>query len=277
MNEMTAVNAIGQDSGAARPAFTLPFIIEPYSREISPQDTMNAPGGERYYFGTGLSALQCIVSILAARAGQPGGAQSPENILDFGCGFGRVARYLRAAFCDASIDVTDIDHAGVEFCASKLACNAIDKLPAAAKYDLIWVGSVFTHLPPVASKRLLHQLKASLRPNGVLIITSQGRFSFERSKTNDPHANYRISRDLIEQITRDYAVYDYGFANYAKQTDYGVAIAKPQWFAEHVCDSNCFQIGLLERGWDCHQDVLAFIRKPLLEAMKPAFYNVGKP
>jgi trans-aconitate methyltransferase len=86
------------------------------------------------------------------------------KILDFGCGAGRVTRWLCAAFPEAEISVTDLRETDLEFCAKNfrvtpwLSGTEIDALQAPDRYDLIWVGSVLTHLSAAKSLNLLNKL-----------------------------------------------------------------------------------------------------------------------
>ena len=42
-----------------------------------------------------------------------------ESILDFGCGFGRVLRMLKAAYPEARLTAADVKREGVDFCARR--------------------------------------------------------------------------------------------------------------------------------------------------------------
>ena len=72
------------------------------SRVVSRQDEMWAidAGG---YFAVGRSALECVLTALLHSR-----LPIATSILDFGCGHGRVARDLRAAFPDAAITFSDV-------------------------------------------------------------------------------------------------------------------------------------------------------------------------
>ena len=63
-------------------------------RDIADKDTMFG-GNRQHYFGVGRSAIMSILSAMTLRTAYLGGEQLPQTILDFGAGYGRVARYLR--------------------------------------------------------------------------------------------------------------------------------------------------------------------------------------
>ena len=102
---------------------------------------------------------------------------SVATILDFACGGGRVMRYLRAEFPEAEITGTDLYVAGLEFCAEAFGAKPIpgqldlDDLELEGPFDLIWVGSLFTHLGNDDWDRMLAMFQETLSPGGVLVFT----------------------------------------------------------------------------------------------------------
>jgi SAM-dependent methyltransferase len=149
------------------------LAIEPIT-DIAPSDQM-FQGNHRHYFGVGRSALLAIASAFTARTQFNNSEGHPQSILDYGCGHGRVARFIRAAFPPARLEVTDYSHDGVTWCIDHLGCHDMGEGIPSDYYDLIWVGSVFTHLPQHKAVSLIANLKASLRPFGILIYTTHGR------------------------------------------------------------------------------------------------------
>src|SRR5436309_14349941 len=103
----------------------------------------------KYYFEYGETAVRLIRLAMDAT----GTGQVPtHNVLDFPSGHGRVLRTLKAAFPRARLTACDIDHDAVDFCAETFGAEPIysDEDPRAielpGQYDLIWCGSLFTHL-----------------------------------------------------------------------------------------------------------------------------------
>jgi SAM-dependent methyltransferase len=99
------------------------------------------------YFLSGYSALFCIRKAL-----DKAGKKSVASILDFACGHGRVLRSLAADFPKARLVALDTNKAGVDFCAKVFGAKPVysnidfSNLSFDGKFDLIWVGSLFTHL-----------------------------------------------------------------------------------------------------------------------------------
>jgi SAM-dependent methyltransferase len=228
---------------------------------ISPADMMHVEGWKSHYFSVGRSALRAILAGSFARVQYPGADTPIDTILDFGCGHGRVARFLRAGFPEARIDVTDYDPGAVAWCVEHFGCKGITE-PAPDSYDLIWLGSVFTHLPGSVADTLLAQVSQALKPNGIILFSIQGRYvrTVQRGRPG-----YGLSADIIGQICDEAEASGYGYADYPGQTNYGVSIADPAWFQRRMlADGSCMQIIQQERALDNHQDVLGFIRRGVL-------------
>ena len=104
-------------------------------------------GNRDAYFNAGFSALKNVrLAMLAAGIGDF------AEILDFPSGHGRVLRYLRADFPNARVTACDIEIPAADFCEKAFGATKVlghedpweIKLPG--HYDLIWVGSLLTHL-----------------------------------------------------------------------------------------------------------------------------------
>jgi SAM-dependent methyltransferase len=103
---------------------------------------------------------------------------SSAHVLDFGCGWGRLTRYLardvapdRLYGCDPVEWILDVCRAtGVvgTFARSEFLP---EQLPFAKRFDLVFAFSVFTHLSEAAHERCLLALYHSLQPDGILIAT----------------------------------------------------------------------------------------------------------
>jgi SAM-dependent methyltransferase len=247
------------------------------SNVVSPHDRMMQPAAVnlQHYLYVGRSNLLTVLNVLSIRASYRGGDDPVEDIFDFGCGHGRVARWFRAAFPNSQIHVTDLDRSAMEFCVENFGCQQIQDPIPCARFDLVWLGSVFTHLPAQVAEPLLDQLLASLRPNGVVIFTSQGRYSIERVKDFDwekddrAWIHYNIDRARFETIVNQYHETGYGYVDYPGQKNYGVCVAEPTWYSQRILKGEEFiQILFQEKGSDNHQDVSAFMHAPLLDSSK---------
>ncbi len=247
------------------------------SAAISPKDTMFEPGHSQHYFYVGRSNLLAIYNLINIRLSYAGGASPVTDILDVGCGHGRVIRWVRAAFPQVNYYVTDHDKVGVDWCVRNFGCIDTGGEIPAGRFDLVWLSSVFTHLPQHVAEPLLKTLLASLKPGGVLGFTSQGRYSIERMKQFDwhndttPWFHYNLDRARFEHVARSYEESGYGYVDYPDQPDYGVCIARPEWYAQRAFASSEFtQILFQEKGVDNHQDINGFMRVSIFEESKGA-------
>src|SRR4029453_1584213 len=87
---------------------------------ISPLDGMYVAGGEAHYFGVGADALKLVRQAMSLA-----GKENISSILDLPCGHGRVLRYLKAAFPQASLTACDLDHGCVDFCVATFGARGV--------------------------------------------------------------------------------------------------------------------------------------------------------
>ena len=130
-------------------------LLKNVKSAISKKDDMYA-GNAAHYFKVGLSAIQCIDDSI-------GNVENPRinNILDMPCGYGRVLRFLCQRFPNANLTGMDIVENGVDFCVDTFGIKGIyskkklDLLTLGSKFDLIWCGSLLTHLNAIFAVELL--------------------------------------------------------------------------------------------------------------------------
>lgn len=238
---------------------TLPEIVRSYTAslniDIFANDAMYA-GNRHHYFSCGASALSCILHSLGAA-----GIEKPNEILDFGCGAGRVTRWLRAAFPEAIIHACDIREQDLEFV--RRGCRAttwvsgidVDALTPLGSYDVIWVGSVFTHLSADVSTKLFDKLKEWLNPKGVLIFSVHGRFVLHRANMGD---NIYGLGENWGTLIKSYENTGFGYADYPLQDGYGISLSKSVWWINLIENRTGLRLACLtERAWDKHHDVIA--------------------
>lgn len=101
------------------------------------------------------------------------------NVLDLGCGCGRIARWLAPSVVEAGgrFNGTDLNPRLSEWCAANLAGHYMTnrlhpplQLPDRS-YDLVYAYSVFTHLAEATARKWLQEVARILRPSGVAILT----------------------------------------------------------------------------------------------------------
>ncbi|HVS70895.1 MAG TPA: class I SAM-dependent methyltransferase [Phycisphaerae bacterium] len=171
-------------SGSTEPLDSLQSLFEAYvpnvDPSISPGERMPADD-PAYYLSVGQGVLRLVKLALLHSLKRPA---SIRHILDLPCGHGRVLRTLRAAFPSAEITASDLLEDGVDFCAKTFNATPVlskihptpDLFPHAGQYDLIFVGSLFTHLDEPRWFEFLSLFHALLAPNGILLFTTHGPY-----------------------------------------------------------------------------------------------------
>ena len=226
--------------------------------KISPNDAMNW-GNQDHYFGVGASALRCVrLAMLAAEK------DNLRTILDFPCGHGRVLRVFRAVFPEAQITACDLDRDGVDFCAKSFGAVPVYSKVSPKdvvidnRFDLIWCGSLFTHLDQGRWHGFFELFTSLLAPRGILIFTTQGRCAAKRILTEN---FYGLDPDQVSEVVDDYRRTGFGYRDYDWKPGYGVSLSTLPWVLSQVHKLPGLRIMLLqEQGWDNHQDVIACMR-----------------
>ena len=231
-----------------------------FIRELSPKDGMNVSTADVYY-RYGLGALAYIRLALAVA-----GADQPQNILDLPSGYGRVLRMLKAAFPDAELTACDIDRAAVDFCAETfgaIPAYSIEdpaELRLAGNYDLIWCGSLLTHLGVEGWRRFLPWFEQQLREGGILVFTTHGRLHAEEVRSGRQAFPVTNLGELVAAYERD----GFGYQRYVDfEANYGISLSSPTWVCREL--ERCPDLELLmytERGWMSRQDAVTCVRRP---------------
>lgn len=240
-------------------------------REISPRDGMHMllpdhPVAEqeaatRHYFSVGRSALRCVrLALLAA------GKSTVSSILDLPCGHGRVLRALQAGFPAARLTACDLNRDAVDYCASVFGATPIysverpEEIPIDDTFDLIWVGSLLTHLNAALWPAFLSRFVMMLAPGGVLVFTTHGRFVATRMRTMG--ITYGLMPDAVREALDDVDRTGFGYRDYVGQSRYGISVSSPSWVCSQVTAIPGLRLlGLLEQGWDNHQDVVSCVQE----------------
>jgi len=238
------------------------------SQEIAPGDEMFAGNG-RHYFEVGADALRGIDAALGmARTSRA----AIHRVLDLPCGYGRVMRFLRKTFPAAELTACDLDRNGVAFCAQTFGAVPVpssvnpEDIPLVPGFDLIWCGSLLTHLPEAEGARFLARFHTLLRPGGLAVITTHGRHG--RKEMTSGRNLYGMTPAQIARISESFQTTGRGYVDYAGQTGYGLCLYQPAYLvAHHFQHPGWRLISYLEAGWDGRQDVICLQKR--LEDMAP--------
>jgi SAM-dependent methyltransferase len=228
---------------------------------VEDEDEMYKPGRRDLYFELGASALRAIrVAVLTA------GVEQPRRILDFPCGHGRVLRMLRAEFPDAELTAGDLNAAGVAFCERKFGATPVqsglraEEVQIDGSFDLVWCGSLLTHLDRDRYQGFFSLLANSVDAGGVFVFTAFGRHAAERIRRRD--ALYGLGDEGARKILSEFDGDGFGYSDYEGQTLSGMTLTAPSFVCERIADVPSLQlVSYTEQGWFGHQDVIACMRQ----------------
>jgi SAM-dependent methyltransferase len=212
------------------------------SDAISPYDDMFDPTNSAamdHYGRVGADAMRVVCGALML-AGKP----TVQTVLDLPCGGGRVTRHLVAFFPDADIYVSDLAPQKADFCRTTFGCGVLEpsedfsSLVPTRQFDVIFCGSLLTHLPEDPARAALEFLRRSLAAGGLAIVTFHGRSSLSIQHNRRRY----IPDDRFDVIERDFHQRGFGYADYPDATGYGITLSSPAWLCSVVHDYSDMKI-----------------------------------
>ena len=175
---------------------------------LSPTETMN----NEWCFQVGRSAVDNILIAMASSR-----LQSVRKVLDIPCGHGRVLRHLVCLFRGQKFTLAISIKLGWTFAPRLLAQSLSTRkkltlVDFGTQYDLIWVGSLFTHTNREATRRWAAHLAKFLSPHGIVVATLHGRWCRNLVDKVSPY----IAEERWQAILRDYSTFGYGYRDYPR-------------------------------------------------------------
>jgi 2-polyprenyl-3-methyl-5-hydroxy-6-metoxy-1,4-benzoquinol methylase len=241
---------------------SLQHIYGDVDARVALHDHMNAVKNPSHYFSVGASAVSIIQAGLDfVRLPQP------HSILDFACGAGRVTRWLKAAFPNSVIVGCDLRDSDLHFQSEVLGVTtwkssaSFQMLKPPRQFDLIWVGSLLSHLSEKDARSAMNAFMSWLNPKGLLVVSFHGRrVKLGKSMRG---ANY-ISEAKFQKVQREYDEAGFGYENYDNQEGLGFTLIKPQWFFDFAAQTVEWKVvGVFEAAWDDHHDICIIANTPV--------------
>lgn len=188
-----------------------------------------------------------------------------ERWLDFGCGYGRVVRFLVERVPSERVYASDVVKEAVDFCSAEFGVHPVyshtdlERLRLGS-FAFIYAISVITHLNERNSTAMLRLLGESLDPGGIALFTTHGRWSLDHPGTYG--AEYEQMHDEIARRVEEQgmAFLPYPFRS---DDDYGMAWHSREFIERTIAELHGGRMRLLvfePHGLDGHQDVFAFQR-----------------
>jgi SAM-dependent methyltransferase len=228
---------------------------------ISPNDQMKGAASAEEYFKAGASALELCVDALKGRA--------PQKIVDFPSGHGRVTRWLGQRWPSASLYAVEIDDEALTFCQTTFGAEPIRSTPGFASLDLpqdadlIWSGSLLTHMNVDAWRSFLRLAVAALAPGGVLVATTHGRLATMLAKQGSSIYGSLID---VKALAKTYGSAGFAYDDYARDyPTYGLSFSSPQWVLGELQSILDAKITYFREGGWGYQDAFALekLRGPI--------------
>ncbi len=224
--------------------------------EIPPKDLM-FEGDLNHYFYVGVDALRICLRFAKLKPN--------SKVLLLPCGHGRNLRHFTDFFDINNIYAADINSDAVNFCETYFGVNSFtsDKefsfLKKTPNFDLIFVGSLITHLKESHSIDLIEKLIKKLSRNGVLILSSHG--TFVANKLAENCMEYGLTDAEFSSLQESFNASGYGFGAYQNDPEYGISVISKNWFEKYIILRNHAVLeNFEERLWDRHHDIIV-IRK----------------
>jgi SAM-dependent methyltransferase len=209
------------------------------------------------YGATGREAVELIGQALRA-SGRT--FSDVTAALDFGCGHGRVLRWLVERIDPSRVTACDLDPEAVRFCASEFAVMPLVsdrsfQSVAQGSYDLVWAGSVATHLPEDAWRTWVTLMPQLLQPGGVVVFTThEPALVLSGVYTPDLQREGKRLKECLDKTGFAYLPYRHYGAE-----GYGIAFHDRRRVDQDMSEVGLRRTLFLRRGWVTHQDVHAFM------------------
>jgi SAM-dependent methyltransferase len=187
-----------------------------------------------------------------------------DRWLDFGCGYGRVVRFLAQRVPPERIFVSDVVKEGVDLCSSEFGVHPVysqaelDRV-SLGSFDFIYAISVITHLNERNSIAFLRLLGKSLNDGGIALFTTHGQWSIENARLYGPEYEARRTEIAASVEERGIAYLSYPFAT----GDYGMTWHSKEYIDTKMAElhgSRVVPLVFKPHALDGHQDVYAFRR-----------------
>jgi SAM-dependent methyltransferase len=234
--------------------------LVPTMPEVSMQETYTGCSGDST-LREGFNAYRIFKKCYETHVGPIGLCRA---VLDFGCGWGRIIRFFLKDVEPEKLSGVDHSEEAVRACRetnkwSKFTLVEPDPptLLTPESFGLIYLYSVFSHLPEDMHWTLLKEFHRLLAPGGMFIATTRPRDFIHDCKTlrDDPRLNekpdwLKVSARTFTDVDATISAYDNG------QFCYESVGAEGRW---SFWGEACIPRGYVERRWREIFDVCDYI------------------
>lgn len=262
------IHSVGVATDPGLAAF-VPKLPPPALRKIT------AAREDEIFLWTGLADVLTFLALFEKFGNRPNDAA--WSVLDFGCGCGRLARFLTPLHA-WHVHGCDINPQLVDWCAHNLndmepLRNGIaPPLPITeSTFDLVYSMSVFTHLDDEAAQNWFSELMRVLKRGGLLIVTTHGTRVLEIIRDSTAHQKmFEIDSRRASDIMANLPQVGYYHQRYAASTlnvanagvEYGNAFVHPNYVRRHWLTPRCTLLCHVPAGLRHSQDIFVFRSDP---------------
>lgn len=227
------------------------------------------------FLWTGVVDLAQMIRLYEEHRGDSGPAR--PAILDFGCGCGRMTRFLNDCGDAYRPSACDVNAVLVRWCADHLQGveTVQNELVPPTPYpddafDLVYSLSIFTHLPKDRAVLWLEEMGRILAPNGVLIVTTHGLPALDIIRESPLHQGlFGLSGDDVTGVAKRLKKDRFVFVNYAQDTlrvaeageEYGNTFIHPEYFVAEWQHGTLEVLQHLPGGLRSWQDIVILRRR----------------
>jgi len=183
-----------------------------------------------------MQSLDFVRSVTTSYCALTGRDISGAKVLDFGCGYGRIARLMYFFTDPVRIIGVDPWDRSIEICRDcglgdnfRQSEYLPDMLPCEVTFDFIYAFSVFTHLSEKVTLKCLSTLRKYISPNGLLCITIRPIEYWQHHQPQD---------ERIAGLVRTHRRVGFAFQPHVRdpidgEIPYGDTSITPEWLAEN--------------------------------------------
>jgi SAM-dependent methyltransferase len=237
--------------------------LVPQMPEVALQERVTGQSGDET-LGEGFNAYKLFKNCYETHIGP---IESCRAVLDFGCGWGRTIRFFLKDLHPDKLLGIDQDEEVFRACLDTnkwcrftlIAPNAPTPL-AQESFDLIYLYSVFSHLPEEMHWAWLKEFHRLLAPGGMLIATTRARDFIQECKTCRDDPLIERKPDSVKFISRSFLDVDGALSAYDNgQFCYDSHGLEGQW---SYWGETCIPKAYVEKYWNEMFNICEYIADP---------------
>lgn len=190
-------------------------------------------------------ALYSTLKKYAAKYGQP--LSQDSTVLDFGCGWGRIARFFLREIPLENLYGVDVVPTLVRACKATFrspnfrAIRQKGRLPhKTASFDIVFANSVFSHLNEKLNLKWVREIRRVLKPGGLAMLTiiTEDKFELMSVGSKDWIDSLEFDKETLKAELNDGKLSWISTGRkQRKLTGYGIAVIPHTWIEANWSDS----------------------------------------